>query len=492
MSEHRGEARERSSGPARPDVDAVVVGAGPNGLAAAVTLARAGLSVVVLEAADRPGGGTRSEELTLPGFVHDVCSTIHPLGVASPFFAGVPLGDHGLAWAHPSAPAAHPLPDGSAAVLERSLDATADALGGRDARIWRALLGPLVKDWDSLSDTLLGPLLRVPRHPVVLSRFGMRALPPAATLARLAFQGDAARGLFAGLAAHAILDLRAPLTSSFGLTFAATAHTKGWPAAQGGSQHIADALVSYLATLGGEVVTGHRVTSLADLPVARAVLFDLTPRQVLAIAGERLAPSYRRRLERYKYGPGSFKLDYALDGPMPWKAPECARAAAVHLGGTLGEVTAAEHEVAVGRHPERPYVIAAQPSLFDPGRAPAGKHTFWAYCHVPHGSTVDMTSAIEDQIERFAPGFRDRVLARSAMFPADLERHNANEVGGDVAGGSHGGLQLVARPVLATDPYALPIEGMPAWLCSSSTPPGAGVHGMCGWWAARSALRRLR
>ncbi len=472
--------------------DAVVVGAGPNGLAAAVTLARAGLSVTVLEAADVAGGGTRSEELTLPGFVHDVCSTIHPLGVASPLFAGLPLGDHGLAWAHPQAPAAHPLPDGSVAMLERSLDATADGLGPNDARAWRRLVGPLVEHWDELDATLLAPMLRLPRHPLVLARFGVRALLPAATLARRLFSGDAARGLFAGLAAHAILDLGSPLTSSFGLTFAASAHTVGWPAARGGSQLIADALVSYLATLGGEVVTGHRVSSLADIPSARAVLFDLTPRQVVAIAGDRLPAGYRRRLGRYRYGPGSFKLDYALDGPVPWKALGCARAAAVHLGGTLDEVAAAEHDVARGRHPERPYVICAQPSLFDDSRAPGAKHTFWAYCHVPHGSTVDMTQAVEDQIERFAPGFRDRVLARHVMFPADLERHNANEVGGDVAGGSHDGLQVLARPVLAVDPYAVPIEGMSAYLCSSSTPPGAGVHGMCGWWAAQSALRHLR
>jgi phytoene dehydrogenase-like protein len=303
--------------------------------------------------------------------------------------------------------------------------------------------------------------------------------------------GDAARGLFAGLAGHANLDLGAPLTSSFGVTLAASAHAVGWPAARGGSQRIADALVSYLRSLGGEMVTGHRVSSLADVPAARAVLFDLTPRQVLAIAGDRLPPRYRRRLERFRYGAGSFKVDYALDGPVPWTAPGCARAGTVHLGGTIDEVVASERAVAQGRHPERPYVLCAQTSVFDPSRAPEGRHTFWAYCHVPHGSTVDMTQAIEDQIERFAPGFRDRVLARHAMFPADLEAHNANQVGGDVAGGSHSGMQLVARPVLAGDPYALPVEGMAAYLCSSSTPPGAGVHGMCGWWAAQSALRHL-
>ena len=470
--------------------DAVVVGAGPNGLSAAVTLARAGCEVLVLEAEATPGGGCRSEELTLPGFVHDVCAAIHPLGAASPAFAGLPLGEHGLEWVHPEAPAAHPLPDGSAAMLERSLGATAEALGP-DAGAWRRVVGPLVKDWDGLADSILGPTLRVPAHPLILARFGVRALWPAGMLAARAFDGDAARGLFAGLAAHAILDLGKPLTASFGLTFAASGHAVGWPAARGGSQKVADALVSYLRSLGGEVETGCRVGSLADLPPAGAVLFDLTPRQVTAIAGDRLDARAHRRFGRFRYGPGSFKIDYALDGPVPWKAEECGRAGSVHVGGTLEEVVAAEREVAQGRHPARPFVLTSQPSRFDPTRAPAGKHTFWAYCHVPHGSTVDMTAAIEGQLERFAPGFRDLVLARHVMFPADLERHNANNVGGDVAGGSHGGLQLVARPRLAADPYRLPIEGLDAYLCSASTPPGAGVHGMCGWWAARSALRRL-
>lgn len=470
--------------------DAVVVGAGPNGLAAAVTLARAGCSVVVLEAEDVPGGGCRSDALTLPGYVHDVCSAIHPLGAASPVFAELPLAEHGLAWLHPEAPAAHPLPGGDAAVLERSIEETAAGLGP-DAGAWRRLVGPLAEDWDGLSASVLGPLLRVPRHPVTLARFGLRALWPARTLARRAFDGEAARGLFAGLAAHAILDLGAPLTSSFGLTFAASGHAVGWPAARGGSQRLTDALVSYLRSLGGEVVTGRRVTSLGDLPPARAVLFDLTPRQLVAVAGDRLDARARARLERFRYGPGSFKVDYALDGPVPWTAEACSRAGSVHVGGTLEEVAAAERDVARGRHPERPFVLTSQPSRFDPTRAPAGRHTFWAYCHVPHGSTVDMTVAIEDQIERFAPGFRDRVLARHTMFPADLERHNANNVGGDVAGGSHGGLQLVGRPRLAVDPYTVPVDGMAAFLCSASTPPGAGVHGMCGWWAAQEALKRL-
>ena len=471
------------------DPDAVVVGAGPNGLTAAITLARAGRSVLVLEAADVAGGGCRSEELTLPGFVHDVCAAIHPLAVASPALAGLPLADHGLAWAHPEAPAAHPRPDGRAAVLERSLDATADSLGA-DAFPWRRLVGPLVRRWDELTASILAPMLRPPRHPVTLARFGLRALWPAKALAERAFDGDEARGLFAGLAAHAILDLRAPLTSSFGLTFAASGHAAGWPAVKGGSQRLTDAMVSYLRSLGGEVETGRRVASLAELPPASTVLFDVTPRQVVSIAGDRLEPRARRRLTRFRHGPGSFKIDYALDGPVPWKAEGCGRAGSVHVGGTLEDVAAGEREVARGRHPERPFVLTAQPSRFDPTRAPDGKHTFWAYCHVPHGSTVDMTEAIEDQLERFAPGFRDLVLARHAMFPADLERHNANNVGGDVAGGSHGGLQLVARPRLALDPYRLPVDGVDAYLCSASTPPGAGVHGMCGWWAARSAVRR--
>jgi phytoene dehydrogenase-like protein len=471
--------------------DAIVVGAGPNGLAAAVTLARAGLSVVVLEAEATAGGGCRSEELTLPGFVHDVCSAIHPLGASSPVFAGMPLADHGLEWVHPGAPAAHPLPDGRAAMLERTLDATAEGLGAHDGRAWRRLVGPFVDHWDDLTASILGPMLRIPRHPITLTRFGLKALWPAPTLARRAFAGEEARALFAGMAAHAILDLGAPLTSSFGLTFVASGNAVGWPAAKGGSQSLTDALVSYLRSLGGEVVTGQRVTSLDDLSRARSVLFDLTPRQVTAIAGDRLRRGVRRRFGRFRYGPGSFKVDYALDGPVPWTAEGCSRAGAVHVGGTLDEVVAGERDVAQGRHPERPFVLTSQPTMFDPTRAPAGKHTFWAYCHVPHGSTVDMTGAIEAQLERFAPGFRDLVLARHTMFPADLERHNANNVGGDVAGGSHGGLQLVARPRLALNPYRLPIDGFDAYLCSASTPPGAGVHGMCGWWAAQSALKKL-
>lgn len=472
-------------------LDAVVVGSGPNGLTAAVALARAGCSIRVLEAEPTAGGGTRSEELTLPGFVHDTCAAMHPLGVASPAFSAWPLAEHGLSWIHPAAPAAHPLPDGSAVVIERSLDATADRLGP-DGPAWRRLAEPLVAHWDALVDTILAPMVRVPSHPFVLAGFGLKAAWPATTLARHSFETEAARAAFAGLAGHAILDLRLPLTSSFALTFLGSAHAAGWPMAGGGSQRIADALISYLGTMGGEVVTSHRVSSLADLPEARVSLFDLTPRQILRIAGERIPPLHRRRLARFRYGPGAFKLDYALDGPVPWKAEECGRAGSIHVGGTLEEIAAAEAEVARGGHPERPFVLCTQPSLFDPSRAPGGKHTFWAYCHVPNGSTVDMTQAIEDQLERFAPGFRDRVLARHVMTPTAVEAHNANYVGGDIAGGSHGGLQILARPLLSPEPYAIPMEGRAAFLCSSSTPPGAGVHGMCGWWAAKAALGALR
>ena len=469
--------------------DAVVVGSGPNGLAAAATIAAEGYSVVVLESADRPGGGMRSEELTLPGFVHDVCAAIHPLGIASPFLSRLPLADHGLEWIQPDAPAAHPLPHGSAAVLERSLDAMVASLGA-DGPAWRRLAAPLVAHWDELARAILGPL-RPFNHPVLMGRFGIEAVWPATTLARRVFRTEPARAVFAGLAGHSILDLRKPLTASFGLTFMATAHTRGWPLAAGGSQRIADALVSYLASLGSEVVTGQRVVSLADLPPARAVLFDVTPRQLIAIAGDRLDAGYRSKLQRFRYGPGAFKIDYALDAPVPWKAAECARAASVHVGGTLEEIASAEAQVARGEHPERPFVLCTQPSLFDPTRAPAGKHTFWVYCHVPNGSTVDMTGAIEDQIERFAPGFREQVLARHVMPPAAIEAHNANYLGGDITGGAHDGLQLLARPFLTTHPYTVALDGMAAYLCSSSTPPGAGVHGMCGWWAARAALSGL-
>jgi phytoene dehydrogenase-like protein len=463
--------------------DAIVVGAGPNGLTAAVVLAEAGLRVQVLEGEDAVGGGTRSMELTLPGFSHDVCSAIHPLAVASPVLRRFPLARHGLEWAYSPVEVAHPFDDGSAAVLLRSLDETALSLGP-DGDGYRRLMGPLVDGAPALLDDLLAPI-RAPRHPALMAQFSLRSALPASALARASFRGDRARGLFAGLAAHSMLPLSRLPSGAFGLILGLLAHTAGWPCARGGSQRIADALVSYLRTLGGEVETGRPLTDLAQLEPGR-VLLDVTPRQLARIAGDALTGSYRRRLERYRYGPGVFKVDWALDAPIPWRAPECREAATVHLGATLEEIAASEREPWRGRVAERPFVLLAQQSLFDATRAPAGKHTGWAYCHVPHGSTVDMTDAIEAQVERFAPGFGERILARSTMGPADLERHNPNLVGGDINGGAADLRQMIARPVPRLSPYSTPLPGV--YLCSASTPPGGGVHGMCGFHAARAAL----
>ena len=463
------------------------MGAGPNGLAAAIELARAGLSVRVLEAADTVGGGARSAELTLPGFVHDVCSAIHPLGVASPFFRTLPLAEHGVEWIEPPAALAHPFDDGTAVLLERSPEAAAPDLGADDER-WRRLFAPLVRDAEPLLEDLLGPL-HVPAHPIALARFGARAAPPATTLARLSFRGEKARGVFAGLAAHSMLRLDRPPSAAFGLTLGLLAHAVGWPFPRGGSQRVSDALASYLRALGGEIETGRRVESIAELGDARAVLLDVTPRGLLDLAGDRLPDRYRRGLERYRYGPGVFKLDWALAGPIPWRAEACARAATVHLGATLEEIVASEAAPGRGDITERPYVLLAQQSLFDPTRAPAGQQAAWAYCHVPNGSTVDMTERIEAQVERFAPGFRERILARSALGPAEIERYNANYVGGDINAGAATLSQLFTRPVARVSPYTTPLPGV--FLCSASTPPGGGVHGMCGFHAARAALRQL-
>lgn len=468
--------------------DAVVVGAGPNGLAAAIELARNGRSVVVYEAADTVGGGTRSAELTLPGFVHDVCSAIHPLAAASPFFRQLPLGSYGLEWIHPSAPLAHPLDDGTAVVVDRSVDATADGLGD-DAGAYRRLMGPIVRDWDKIQAATTRPIARIPRHPIALARFGLLALLPARLVARRAFRGERARAVFAGLAAHSFLPLDAPLSTTFALMLGATAHAVGWPLPRGGSQKIGDALAAHVRSLGGEIRTGERVLAIDELPNARAYVFDVTPRQLDRIAGERFPGGYRRALLAYRYGPGVFKVDYALDGPVPWRARECLRAGTVHVGGTLDEVAAGEEAVGRGEHPERPFVLVAQQSLFDATRAPAGKHTLWAYCHVPNGSTVDMTARIEAQIERFAPGFRERIIARHVMDTRWLESHNESYIGGDISAGSHRGLQLLARPTIRWDPYSTPARDV--YICSAATPPGGGVHGMCGYNAARSALRRV-
>jgi len=464
-----------------------VVGAGPNGLAAAVEIARAGRSVLVLERAATVGGGTRSAELTLPGYVHDVCSAIHPLMVASPFMRRLPLAEHGLDLIHPDLPLAHPLDDGTAVALERSVEATAASIGGDDGGAYMSLMGPLVRDADRLVSDLLGGVAP-PRHPIALARFGRHALRSAVGLAGSTFRDERAAALFAGCAGHSMLALDRLASASFGLVLGMLGHAVGWPMARGGSQAIADALASHLRSLGGEIRTSSPVESMADLPPARAVLLDLSPRQVVRLAGHRLPGRYRRALGRYRYGPGVFKLDWALDGPIPWTAPDARRAGTLHLGGTLTEVAAAEAAVAGGREPERPFVLLAQQTPADPSRAPAGKHTAWAYCHVPNGSEADMTKRIECQVERFAPGFRDLVLARSAMGPADVEAHNPNYVGGDINGGIQDLRQLFTRPVARVVPYATPARDI--YICSSSTPPGGAVHGMCGHLAARAALRR--
>ena len=467
-------------------LDAIVVGAGPNGLAAAITLARAGRVVRVYEAAPTAGGGTRTAELTLPGFRHDVCSTILPLTVGSPFFASIDLPARGVELIQPDAPFAHPLDDGRAAVLERSVRMTGDGLGDADGRAWRRLFGPLVRDLAELGPEILRPVVHVPRHPLALARFGLPALRSATGLANGQFHGPEARALFAGVAAHSMLRLDRPLTASFGLVLATYAHAVGWPMVRGGADAVASALVDELGVAGGELVTGHRVRSVAELPPSRTILLDVTPRQLLAIAGDRLSAGTRRRAERFRYGSGVFKMDWALDGPVPWIAEGPRRAATVHIGGTLDEIAAAEAEVAAGRHPDRPYVLFVQYAPWDTSRAPDGRTTAWAYCHVPTGSDVDMTDRIEAQVERFAPGFRDRILARSSIAPAAMEAYDPNYVGGDINGGIQDIRQFVFRPWPSRDPYRV---GAGLYLCSSSTPPGGGVHGMSGYLAARSALR---
>jgi len=468
-----------------PEVDAVVVGSGPNGLIAAARLAGSGMRVLVLEAQSQVGGGLRTEELTLPGFRHDVCSSVHTLAQASPAFRELDLAREGLAFAHSEVPLAHPLPT-TTALLHRDLDETAAGLG-RDGGAWRRVMGPVAGGVGGVVDGILDPL-RVPRHPFGLARYGAVGLVPATALAQTAFRDDPARALLAGLAAHAILPLDAAATTAYGVLLGGLGHAVGWPVAVGGSQSIADALVARITMLGGEVRTGAEVRSLADLPSARHVLLDLTPRQVVRIAGDRLPDRYRHRLAGFRYGSGVFKVDWALDGPVPWRDPDVGRAATVHLGGGWREIVASEAAVARGQHPEAPYVLLVQPSVADPTRAPAGKHTLWAYCHVPHGSRVDMTERVEATIERSAPGFRDIVLARHTMDTAALEAHNANEIGGDIAGGAGDWRQLLTRPLVSLRPWTTPVDGL--YLCSASTPPGGGVHGMCGWLAAGEVLRR--
>jgi phytoene dehydrogenase-like protein len=467
--------------------DAVVVGSGPNGLSAGVALAQAGASVVVLEAAEEIGGGTRTAELTLEGFSHDVCSAVHTTGVLSPFFRSLPLEDHGLRWIFPRASVAHPLDDQPAVMLWPSIEETAEGLGV-DAASYRRLVEPFMQNPHGFFEDVLAPL-GWPNHPGAFMRFGLQAMWPATWLAAWRYRGDRAKALFAGCAAHSILPLSSMFTSALGVIFSIAAHVEPWPVAAGGSFAIPRALGSLLETLGGTIRTNARVASLADLPNARVYLFDTSPDQLASIGTPVLPSGYVRRLRRFRYGPGAFKLDWALAGPIPWRDPNCRTASTVHLGGTLEEIAAAEAAMFRGEHPKKPYVLLCQQSELDPSRAPAGKHTGYAYCHVPGGSSVDMTEAIENQVERFAPGFKDQVLARHVMRPGDFERYNPNYVGGAITGGVADVFQLFTRPVARLNPYTTPNPRL--FICSASTPPGGGVHGMCGYHAAHAALRRI-
>lgn len=463
-----------------------MVGAGPNGLAAAVVLAEAGRSVLVLEAHDTIGGGCRTAEVTLPGFRHDICAAIHPMGIVSPLLGRLPLDKFGLKWVQAPAPLAHPFDDGSAAVLHRSLTATGETLGP-DGDAWARLMRPFLSSSDAFFADILKPV-RIPRHPFRMARFGAIGLRSCAGVVESRFRGAKARALFGGCAAHSFLALDAAASASFGLVLALVGHATDWPCAEGGSQLIVDSLAAYLKSMGGEIEVARQVRALGDLPPSRAVLFDVAPSALDRIAGDALPASFRRQLRRFRQGPGVFKIDWALRGPIPWTAPECMRAATVHVAGTFEELAASEDAAVNGRIADRPFVLVAQQSLFDRTRAPEGHHTGWAYCHVPNGATTDMTDRIERQIERFAPGFRDLILARRAMAPADVEAHNPNMRGGDIGGGANDLSQFFFRPTLRWDPYSTPNPRL--YLCSSSTPPGGGVHGMCGYWAAQSALSK--
>lgn len=469
--------------------DAVVIGSGPNGLAAAIELARNGYAVKVFEAADTIGGGTRTKELTLPGFHHDVCSAIHPMAAASPFLKSLPLEEHGLRWIHPPCPLAHPLDDEPAAVLYPSFTKTIEELY-KDGPAYQKLFEPFVQNWDALAPQLLGPLSLLPKTPVLMARFGLKALQSAGRLAQSTFSTERAKALFAGLAAHSVLPLDAVSTSAVAMVFCAVAHNIGWPFPRGGSHAITKAMASYFESLGGDIETEAPIASLEELPESKTVFFNTTPAQILQIAGKQLPPDYVKKLGKYRYGAGVFKIDLALNGPIPWSDPECAKAGTVHVGGTFEEIRASEACLKKDTHPEKPYVLVAQQSLFDDSRAPEGKHTCWAYCHVPNGSTKDMTDPILSQIERFAPGFRDLIIGQHTMNTQAMESYNANYIGGDINGGRQDITQLFTRPAGLFDPYHIP--GTNLYISSSSTPPGGGVHGMGGYHAAQSALKKLK
>jgi phytoene dehydrogenase-like protein len=475
---------------ARPKYDAIVIGSGPNGLSAAITLAQAGQSVVLFEAKETIGGGCRTSELTLTGFFHDVCSAVHPQALDSSFFNSLPLERLGLDMIQPPAPFAHPLDDGSAVMLERSIETTASGLG-KDAKAYSTLMTPLVTHWDAIKGLVREPLRPdIVSHPFARANFGLKAIRSARGLARKFFKEERTAALFAGMSAHSMMALEKSPTAGAGLLLGILGHAVGWPIPRGGSQKIVDALAAYFLSLGGEIITGLEVKSIDSLPPAKVILCDITPHQLMRIAGDYLPNSYQRQLKRYRYGPGIFKIDYALNGPIPWKASECLRAGTVHVGGNFSDIAASEHAVAYGEHPEKPFVLVAQQSLFDSSRAPEGKHTAWMYCHVPNGSTYDMTERIEAQIERFAPGFRDRVLAKRTMNSLEVERYNANYIGGDINGGMQDLWQFFTRPTIRLVPYTTPAKHI--FICSSSTPPGGGVHGLCGYFAAHAALRHLR
>ena len=463
---------------------ACVIGSGPNGLAAAIALAQAGLQVDVYEAEATAGGGVRTMELTLPGFRHDFGSAVHPLGVGSPFFSSLPLSGYGLEWVHSPAAVAHPLDDGSAVVLERELSRAKSSLGD-DAAVWTRLVQPFVEHWEEFAPEVLRPVPSIPRHPLLMAQFGLSALSSARGIARR-FQSERTRALFAGFAAHSFLSLDEPLSGAFGMLMAISAHAVGWPVPRGGAQSLTKALCSYLENLGGTIKTSSRIQKIYDLPKYDLYLCDVTPRQLLALAGDRFTETYRRILQRFRYGPGVFKVDFALSSPIPWKAPDCSQAITVHLGGSFEEIFESEKAVRGGQISEKPFVLLAQPTLYDSSRAPVGKHTAWAYCHVPNGSTENMLPKLEDQIERFAPGFRDCVLARHVFSPGDLESMNSNLIGGDIGGGVMDIRQFLLRPSWRRYGTSAP----DIYICSSSTPPGGGVHGMCGYHAARSALAR--